>query len=160
MDNKYSPLKVYVLDNDEIVPADQYVEDEDREFTGRVCDLLCMSSDHSLTSAIHTALGGVFPISAQNEKRINLILAVLESFTPRHFGEVMLIIQMCLGYELSIRLYNAALSRTLIEDIERGVNMALKLSRSCNTTAENLVKMRRNGEQKVIVEHKGGGDVE
>ena len=151
--------KIIVLDSGEVIPYADLTEEEHKYFTEETCDLLCVSTENTLTSSIQSALGNIFPINPKNEKRINLILTVVESYSPQHFGEVMLIIQMCMAYEMSLKLYGESFSRALTEDVERSVNLALKLSRSCNATAENLAKMRRNGEQKVIVEHKGGRDV-
>lgn len=155
MDEKFcGPLMIHVVDNGWAVPANTNIDEDSEEFQKRLCNRIGVTLlNYSLGKVLEFLFAETLPITPVNERRINFVLAVLDSFEPKNITESMIIVQMCLCHEQSLKLFEQTLTKSYDEEGERLTNMALKLTRQFNTSAETLAKIRRGGKQKMVVEH-------
>ena len=154
MDENYSkPPAVYIPQKFCAIFRDSEIDDDDEEKKNQICDLIGISRDHTLASALEFLFAGVFRLEPEHENRVNFILAVLDSLKPKNIAESMLVVQMCLCHESSLKLFSKSFSASFDEEVERCSKMALKLCRHYNNAVETMAKIRRNGKQKMVIEH-------
>ena len=90
---------------------------------------------------------------AIDENKLNAALAVVDGIRPQNEVEAMLAVQMAAMHSLTMEMMRIAAKSDHVQQIEMSGNLAVKLARTFTTQVEALAKLRRGGEQKVIVEH-------
>jgi hypothetical protein len=95
-----------------------------------------------------------------NEQRVCSMLAAIGGVQPKDELEAMLAVQMATTHAFAMDSMRRAAGAEVIPQLEANGNMATKMMRTFVLQVETLAKLRRGGEQRVIVQHlnvNGGG---
>ena len=88
-----------------------------------------------------------------NSEATNAALAVVDGAAPKDEIEAMLLVQMVATQSVAMVMLNRAKFAETVPGMQEYGTLATKLLRTYTAQVEALVKLRRGGEQKVIVEH-------
>lgn len=116
------------------------------------------ATDIKFASSIYTscvyALIKNFSDPKQLADKSNEVLAALNSFKPADEMESMLISKLIVLHFQSMEFFKRSISETQPSPgIDLNINRSAKLTRLYNETVETLMRYRRKGEQKVVVQH-------
>jgi hypothetical protein len=145
--------QVNILNENYPVPAVDGLSNDEVQITQEICRLCGLPEQFTLLAALEYIFAGIVEIKPEQEKRINFVLATLYRFQPKDVVETMLIVQFCLSHEMAIKMFKRSLEVKYEDEMERFSNLATKLTRNCNQTAETVSKIQRKGIQKMVVEH-------
>lgn len=112
--------------------------------------------DLELQNYLLTQCMRAFPLPESGDctKEQNLLLALLHDINPKSATETLLATQMIHTHNLSLEMMSRAKStEQSIDDIDRNVKMATKLTRMFTQQLDVLQKLRGKGQQKITVEH-------
>jgi hypothetical protein len=90
---------------------------------------------------------------ALSQDDINGLLAMVDAVRPGNEIEAALAVQITASHALSLRMLRKAGSTERLDFMDRYMNAATKLQRAMAAQIEALAKLRRGGEQNVIVKH-------
>lgn len=125
-----------------------------RGWEARLKDAFGTSSDAFAISQLNKLLeASRSPKGAIDETSTNSSLAVVDGVRPRDEVEAMLASQMAITHSLAMECLARAKRVDQIPQLDCSGNLAVKLLRTYTMQMEALAKLRRGGEQKVIVEH-------
>jgi len=126
------------------IPKDQFASELKR--------LTCTESDDLAEEIIGSAIA-TMPSQSNTERNINSVLHVLSDFEPQDSIEAKLCLQAHSLYSQGMEYLGRASTANNPTSSQMFMNFALKLLRLNNETVEALSKYRRNGEQKVTIQH-------
>lgn len=98
-------------------------------------------------------------VGADNDGRYNAALSFIESMEPQNQAEALLLVQMYVTHDASIRALSQLGSAEWVPTAQMFGNLATKLLRTSQGQMETLARMRRGGEQvvrHVHVDNRGG----
>ena len=84
---------------------------------------------------------------------LNSMLAAVDGVRPQNETEAMLAVQMATTHAFAMKCLRRANGADTIPQLEANGNLATKMLRTYTTQVEALAKLRRGGEQRVIVQH-------
>ena len=87
------------------------------------------------------------------ETELNTGIAAVAGIAPQNEMEAMLAVQMVGTHELAMEMLDRAKRANSLEKLDRYGTLATKMLRTFTAQTEALAKLRRGGEQKVVVEH-------
>ena len=127
--------------------------DDTRGWLIRLADAVGTASD----DFAKTQLRHVIQMMGQNEaepgKGLNAMPASVEAVRPENEVEGALAVQMAAVHRLAMQCLSKAATGSTMEQRDSAGNIATKMLRTYTTQLEALAKLRRGGEQKVVVEH-------
>jgi hypothetical protein len=88
-----------------------------------------------------------------NQTEFNAALAAIDGIRPGDEIEAMLAVQMVATYETAMDMLIRAKQADLMPTLQECGSLAVKLLRTYTAQVETLVRLRRGGEQRVIVQH-------
>jgi hypothetical protein len=88
-----------------------------------------------------------------NQTEFNAALAAIDGIRPGDEIEAMLAVQMVATYETAMDMLIRAKQADLMPTLQECGSLAVKLFRTYTAQVEALVRLRRGGEQRVIVQH-------
>ena len=102
-------------------------------------------------------LDGLSPSCAERAqptppKRNRTRLAAVDGMQPAHEIEAMLAVQMVATHETAMEMLTRAKQADLMPTLQECGSLAVKLFRTYTAQVEALVRLRRGGEQRVIVQ--------
>jgi len=136
--------------NSSIVTADPGL-DPDR-FQQQVCELLKVPDSVPVAKAVAQLVGHLIPMTPENQESINWLLAFVVTQNPKSLLEAQLIVEILHCHRLCTKMLDKAGKESWPESAEKWVNISAKLARSFRAGMETLGKVRRNGEQKILIE--------
>lgn len=98
-------------------------------------------------------------VGADNSSRYNAALSFIESMEPQNQAETLLLVQMYVTHDATIRAMSQIGSSDWVPNAQLFGNLATKLMRTFQGQMETLARMRRGGEQvvrHVHVDNRGG----
>jgi|SRR6185436_6651100 len=116
------------------------------------------ANDIEFASSIYTSCVYALVKNLSDAKQVvdksNEILAALNSFKPADEMESMLISKLIVLHFQSMEFFKRSIYENQTEQgVDLNINRSTKLTRSYNETLEALMRYRRKGEQKVVVQH-------
>jgi hypothetical protein len=93
------------------------------------------------------------PGVSPDDRSTNALLAAVEAVRPKDEVEAMLATQMAATHAFAMNLMGRACRAQQVPQFESAANQATKMLRTFAAQAETLAKLRRGGEQRVVVEH-------
>jgi hypothetical protein len=87
------------------------------------------------------------------QEEINAGLAAVDGLQPRDEIEAMLAIQMVATHETAMEMLTRAKQAEFMPQLQECGTLAVKLLRTYTAQVEALARLRRGGEQKVVVQH-------
>jgi hypothetical protein len=116
------------------------------------------SSNMNFAKNIYTSCAHALTTNPSDPKQItdklNEALVALNAFKPADEIEAMLISKMIVMHFQSMEFFRrSTLENQMSAGIDLNVNRSTKLTRLYNETLETLMRYRRKGEQKVVVQH-------
>jgi hypothetical protein len=100
-------------------------------------------------AAIMRRKGAAHPTEAE----LNAGLAAIDGIQPENEIEAMLAVQMVATYEIAMEMLMRAREAELMPRLQEYGSLAVKLLRTYTAQVEALARLRRGGEQRVIVQH-------
>jgi hypothetical protein len=91
--------------------------------------------------------------SDPTQTELNAALAAIDGIRPGDEIEAMLAVQMVATYETAMDMLIRAKQADLMPTLQECGSLAVKLLRTYTAQVEALVRLRRGGEQRVIVQH-------
>lgn len=138
--------KINQSDQDKPVPSSEVTEKVNlyKELTGTSFKTL----------ALDIVERSAFAIPGYNkEKQTKVLCELLQDIRPQNAIEGMLCAQLAVLHFQGIQCLGSAEDAQWRQHIEINLNYAIKLLRLQHETIETLVKYRRKGEQRVVVQH-------
>jgi len=121
-------------------------------FQEEFCTLIGMPESIPVPIAISQLMGGLIPLTPENQEKINYILACAATLNPTSILEAQLLIQLLAAHQLCTKMLKTAADERWPENIDKYVNIAMKLSRGYKNGLESLGKYRRDGKQYFFIE--------
>ena len=87
------------------------------------------------------------------QTELNAALAAIDGTRPADEIEAMLVVQMVATHETAMDMLTRAKQADLMPTLQECGSLAVKLLRTYTTQVEALARLRRGGEQRVIVQH-------
>lgn len=143
-------MQVSIPGTGEVISADPALEPE--RFQEQICELLGLPATIPTAKAIEQLVGGLVPVTPENEEKINFFLAFVVAHKPKSLLEAQLLVQLLASHKLCTRMLQKAHKETWPENIDKYVNIAMKLSRGFKSGLEALAKYRRDGKQYLFIE--------
>ena len=122
-------------------------------FQEEFCRTVGIPASIPVSVAINQLTGGLMPPAPENKEKINYLLAFVAAQKPASLLEAQLLIQMLSAHQLCTKMLKKASNETWPDEIEKFVNIAMKLSRGYKKSLESLAKYRRDGKQFLYIEH-------
>ena len=136
-------MNIQISEDLEVTPA--YQEE--------LCRCIGLPETVPLYSALDQLMGDIIEIKPENQTKINLLLDLIASHKPNSLIEAQMVAQLLVCHKLSMRMLNKVSKESFPEISEKYLNMAMKLSRNFNKGLETLSKFRRDGKQRISIEH-------
>jgi hypothetical protein len=92
---------------------------------------------------INQVLGGLFPPAQEDKEPINYVLAFVAAEKPDSLLEAQMLAQLFASHQLYTQMLKKASGENWWEDVEKYVDIAMKVSRGHKNTLESLAKYRR-----------------
>jgi hypothetical protein len=109
--------------------------------------------DLSMNLLVNTSLASASIMEETSAKKTNLVTQVFADLEPQDSLETMLISQTTTAYTHALKCLALAESNQSLLGKQAFINLACKLFRAQNDAIETLVRYKRGGEQKVVVQH-------
>lgn len=87
------------------------------------------------------------------QSEFNAALAAIDGLQPGDEIEAMLAMQMIATHDVAMNMLTRAKQAELLHQMQESGSLAIKLLRTFTAQVEALARMRRGGEQRVIVQH-------
>jgi hypothetical protein len=97
-------------------------------------------------------ISGKGSVSA-TQTELNAVLAAIDGMRPTDEIEAMLAIQMIAAHEMAMEMLRRAKQADLAPRLQEYGSLAVKFLRTYAAQAEAIARLRRGGEQRVIVQH-------
>lgn len=110
-------------------------------------------TDLSMNLLVNTSMASARLMEETSAKKTNIATQVLADLAPQDSLESMLISQTTTAYTHAIKCLALAESNESLVGKQAFINLACKLFRAQNDAIETLVRYKRGGEQKVVVQH-------
>lgn len=91
--------------------------------------------------------------SMPTERELNAALAAVDGLEPENEMEAMLAIQMAATHEMAMEMLTRAKQTDLLPTLQECGSLAVKLLRTYAAQVDAFARLRRGGEQRVIVQH-------
>ena len=122
-------------------------------FQEEFCRLIGLPESIPIPIAINQLTGGLVPVTLDNREKINFMLAFVAAQKPASLLEAQLLVQLLSAHCLAARMLEKATKEKWPENIEKYVNIAMKLTRGYKGGMESLAKYKRDGKQFMHIEH-------
>ena len=122
-------------------------------FREQFCTLLGMPESIPVSLVVQQLIGGLVSPTPENQEKINYLLAFVATQKPASLLEAQLLLQMFSSHHLATEMLKKASEERWPENIEKYVNIAMKLSRGYKGGLESLARYRRDGRQYMFIEH-------
>jgi hypothetical protein len=108
-------------------------------------------SNHAIArlGAVVKRKGAALP----TQRELNAGLAAIDGLKPRDEIEAMLALQMVATHETAMEMLTRAKQAEFMPQLQECGSLAVKLMRTYTAQVEALARLRRGGEQRVIVQH-------
>jgi hypothetical protein len=125
-----------------------------RGWSARLLDAMGTRSTEFANAELERMLGAMQPQQGlPREMHLNAALAVVSGVRPRDEVEAMLASQMAVTHALAMDMLGRTKQSPTVPYMQICAGIATKLQRTFVAQTEALAKLRRGGEQKVVVEH-------
>lgn len=121
-------------------------------FQEEFCESMGFPESIPVPVAINQITGGLIAPTPENKEKINFILALVAAQKPSSLLEAQMLVQLFSAHQLFTEMLKKATDEIWPENIDKYVNIAMKLSRGYKNGLESLAKYRRDGKQYLFIE--------